>query len=46
MLTGTLPRDLQALEHWEQEESQARLQVSHVLVVEAPLSTSTHKLLQ
>lgn len=46
MPTGTPPRDLQALERWEQAESRAPLQVSRVLVVEAPLSTSTLKLLQ
>lgn len=46
MLTGTQLGDLQDLEHWEQEECRALLQVSRVLVVEVPLSTSTHKLLQ
>lgn len=43
MLIDTQLGDLQDLEHLE--ECQALLQVLHVLVVEDPLSTSTHKLL-
>lgn len=44
MLTGIQLGAPQDLEHlWE--ECQAPLQVSRVLVVEAPLFTSTHKLL-
>ena len=43
MLTGTQLGVLQDPEHLE--ECQVLLQVSHVLEVEAPLSTSTHKLL-
>lgn len=41
-LTGTLLVHLQVQELWE-EECQAQQQVSHVVVEEAPLFTSTHK---